>query len=131
MWRPLMLLAALASLLCGAGQKRKAPSPPEVEVVEVKAHRLKRLISVDGRVSNGSPRPIQKLTLVFHFRTTDGQVLTTQRGTIQEEILEPGEESEFYWQMRDHVRAVEFTVEAVDGSGRDLTVDKAGPYPVE
>jgi len=100
-------------------------------MIEVASHRSERLITVDGRVGNCGLRPIQKLTLLFHFRATDAQVITTQRGVIGEEVLEPGEDAEFYWQLRDHPRAVDFTIEAVDGSGRDLRVDKPGPYPVE
>ena len=131
MRRALVLLAALAQLWCGGAQKRKAPRPPDVRVVEVKCHRSERLITVDGRVVNTGARPIAKLILIFHFRTTDGQVITTQRGGVAEEVLSPGEGSEFNWQIKDHARAVEVIIEAVDGSGRDLTVARPGPYPVE
>ncbi|MBM3748561.1 MAG: hypothetical protein FJW34_22525 [Acidobacteria bacterium] len=131
MRRALVLLAALAPLWCGGAQKRKAPRPPDVRVVEVSCHRSERVITVDGRVLNSGSRALAKLTLIFHFRTTDGQVITTQRGTVAEGLLSPGEESEFNWQIKDHARAVEVIIEAVDGSGRDLMVARPGPYPVE
>ena len=131
MRRALMLLVALAPLWCGGAQKRKAPRPPEVRVMEVTSRRSEGLITVDGRVANCGRKPMVKLTLMFHFRTTDGQVVTTQRGVVEAGELAPGEESEFHWQMKDHARAVDFTIEAVEGKERDLLVDKPGPYPVE
>jgi len=125
------LLLALASLWCDAGQKRKPPKPPEVRVIEVIARRTEGLITIDGRVGNCGAKPIRRLTLLFHLRAPGGQVVTTQRGLTAEEVLAPGEESEFHWQMRDHARAVELMVGAVDASDNDLVVDRPGPYPVE
>jgi hypothetical protein len=122
---------ALASLLCVASQKRKSPKPPEVEVIEITARRSERLVTVDGRVRNSGERPVQGLTLLFSMMAPGGQVITTQKGTIEEEVLEPGEEAEFHWKMRDPVRAVDFKIDAVDGVGRELLVRKAGPYPIE
>ena len=130
MRRAWVLLVALAPLWCGAPQKRKAPRPPDVRMIEVTSHRSEGIIAVDGRVANCGLKPLQKLTLVFHFRTTDGQVITTQRGVVEPGELAPGEESEFRWQVKDHPRAVDFTIEAVDGAGRELLVEKPGPYPV-
>jgi hypothetical protein len=122
---------ALAPLWCGAAQKRKAPRPPDLRIIEVASRRSEGIITVDGRVENCGAKPIPKLTLALHFRSTDGQVITTQRGVVEQGELAPGEESEFHWKLRDHARAVAFTVEAVDGSDRDLLVEKPGPYPVE
>jgi hypothetical protein len=102
-----------------------------VRIVEVVSRRSEGLITVDGRVGNCGARPIAKLTLVLHFRTTDGQVITTQRGVVEPSGLAPGEEGEFRWKMRDHARAVDFMIEAVEGADRDLIVEKPGPYPVE
>jgi hypothetical protein len=33
--------------------------------------------------------------------------------------------------MNDAVRAVEFRIQAEDGDGRELTVRKGGPFPIE
>jgi len=125
-----MLLVALAPLWCGSGQKRKAPRPPEVRILEVVSRRAEGIITLDGRVSNCGARTILKLTLVFHFRTTDGHVVTTQRGVVEAGELAPGEEGEFRWQLKDHARAVDFIIEAVEGADRELIVEKPGPYPV-
>jgi hypothetical protein len=131
MRRAFVLLLALASLWCDAGQKRKPPKPPEVRVIEVIARRTEGLITIDGRVGNCGAKPIRRLTLLFHLRAPDGQVITTQRGLLEEEVLAADEESAFHWQMRDHARAVELMVGAVDASDNDLVVDRPGPYPVE
>ena len=125
------MLVALAPLWCGSAQKRKAPRPPEVRILEVASRRSEGLITVDGRVGNCGTRPILKLILVLHFRTTDGKVITTQRGVVEPARLTPGEEGEFRWQMRDHARAVDFIIEAVEGADRELVVEKPGPYPIE
>ncbi len=58
-----MLLVALAPLWCEGAQKRKAPRPPDVRILEVVSHRSEGLITVDGRVGNCGARPIAKLTL--------------------------------------------------------------------
>jgi hypothetical protein len=127
----LVALLVLASLLCAANQKRKSPKPPEVEVIEATARRAQRIVTLDGRVRNSGERPVQGLTLLFSMMAPGGQVITTQKGTIEEEVLEPGEEAEFHWQMKDPVRAVDFKIDAVDGNDRDLVVRKPGPYPIE
>jgi hypothetical protein len=127
----LLVLLALASLLCAADRKRKPAKGPDVRIVEVTAHRSEGTVSIDGRVRNCGLKPLQRLTLIFSLRAPGRKVVTTQRGVIDDEILEPGSEAEFHWAMRDHARAVEFDVDAVDGSGRELIVEKPGPYPVE
>jgi len=131
MKRAFLLLVALASLLCLLAQKRKSPKPPEVQVVEVMARRSEGVVTIDGRVRNCGLKPIRGLTLLFSMKAPGGQTVTTKKGAIEEELLEPNQESEFHWAMKDPVRAVEFQIEAVDSSTRELMVDKPGPYPVE
>ena len=123
---------ALASLLFAAEKKRKpSPKPPELEVLAVSAHRSEGRITVDGRVRNISEKPIQNVTLVFDFLGAARQVITTQKGSIDEELLEPGKEAEFHWEIVDPVRAVEFRISAVDASTFQLRLDKSGPFPIE
>lgn len=131
MKRAFLLLLALASLWCALAQKRKSPRPPDVQIVEVTARRSQGLVTIDGRVRNCGLKPIQGLTLLFNMKAPGGQTVTTKKGAIEEEWLEPSQESEFHWAMKDPVRAVEFQIEAVDRSARELLVDKPGPYPVE
>ncbi len=129
--KPLFVLLALGSLWCAGPQKRKSLRPPEVEVVEISVRRVERLLEIDGRVRNSGERPLRGLILLFDLLASGREVLTTQKGAVEEEVLEPGGEAEFRWQMKDHVRAVSLRVNAVDRSGSELPVKRPGPYPVE
>ncbi len=130
MRRTSALLLVLALSLLGA-DKKKAPKPPDIEVLEAAAHRSDGKISLVGRVRNSSLRPIQGLVLVFDFMAPGRQVVTTQKGGIEEEVLDAGGEASFHMELNEPPRAVEFQVNAVDEGGRDLRVAKPGPFPIE
>ncbi len=121
----------LASLLYPAQRKRNQPKPPELEVAEVTARRGEGTVSVDGRVRNCGEKKLRGLKLLFDFMDSDRQTITTKNWKIEDVILEPGDETEFHAQLTDPVRAVFFRVNAEDGGGRELRVDKGGPFPVE
>ncbi|MSV28235.1 MAG: hypothetical protein EXQ52_05755 [Bryobacterales bacterium] len=124
------LFLVLALSVLGA-DKKKAPKPPDVEVLEASAHRSDGKITLVGRVRNSGVKPIQGLVLVFDFMAPGRQVVTTQRGGVDEEVLNVTEEASFHMQLNEPPRAVEFRVNAVDEAGRDLRVDKPGPFPIE
>ncbi|MGH9722528.1 MAG: hypothetical protein ACRD8O_20140 [Bryobacteraceae bacterium] len=131
-WFGLLILIVIGAVP-GAPQARKGktPKPPDLEVVECSAHRSDGKIAVDGRVRNSGARPIRGLVLIFDFIATGRAVITTQKGSVDEEVLEPGKESVFRMALTDPVRAVEIRVNAVDRNGRELNVAKAGPFPIE
>jgi len=121
----------LASL-CFAWQKKgKSPKLAEVAVVEINCHRADGDVHVDGKLKAQTNKPIQKLQLLVDFLGSDKQLLETKRGPVDTELLEPGEETEFHLRVSDPVRAVLYTIRAEDGDGRDLRVEKAGPFPIE
>ncbi len=129
--RRLVLLVAAFAALTAAGKKPKRLRPPEVEVLEVTAHRTSEgTIEVDGRVRNCGERALDGLTLGFEMIAPGGEAVTTQRGALEEERLEPGGEAEFHWRMRDSARVTSFQVTARE-RGHELEVAKPGPYPVE
>jgi hypothetical protein len=97
----------------------------------VKVQRTEGRVALDGRVKNTGERPITGALLIFHFLAPGRQVITTKQGPLDAELLEPGEEAEFHVHIVDPVRAVRVRIEAQDGSGRDLRVDKGGPFPIE
>jgi len=87
---------------------------------------------VDARVKNCGEKPIKALQLILDFVASDHkQVITTKRGGIDAEMLDPGEEAEFHAQLEDQVRATEFQVNFEDGNGKYLRAEKTGPFPIE
>lgn len=130
MKRAAVFLVVLASLLLPQEKKRK-PRPAEIEVLAASAHRTQGMINADGRVRNVGERAAVKLVLLFDFMTTGRRVITTQRGAVEPEVLEPGQEVEFRVEMKDAVRAVEFRIQAEEIDGRELKVSRGGPFPIE
>lgn len=119
--------------LTALGQKKgKEPKPPEVELIEATAHRQNGTVMVDAKVRNCGEKPIKSLVLLIDFVASDHkQVITTKRGNIQEEVLDPGDEAEFHAQIEDPSRATEFQINFEDGGGRYLRAVKTGPFPIE
>lgn len=128
MKRVLLCWLMLATLSFPADKKRKGP---ELEILEVNVKRVEETLAVDGRVRNSGEKPIERLTLVVHVNAPGHQLITTQRGTVEEDVLAPRAEAEFHLQLPTPPRAVEVNIEAVDRGERELRVDKTGPYAIE
>src|SRR5258708_33662467 len=113
----ILLFAVLAF-----GQKKgKEAKPPEVELLEATAHRQEGNVIVDARVKNVGDKPIKALRLLIDFIAPDHkQVITTKRGRIDPEMLDPGEEADFHAQIEDPSRATEFQINFEDGNGKYL-----------
>lgn len=121
----------LATLLCFGQDKRKGHKSAPVVVLESSAHRSEGIVALEGRVKNASPKAINGLVLLFDFLGTDGQVITTQRTAVEEDVLEPDAEAAFHVQTPDPVRAVEFRILGVDANGRELRVEPAASKLIE
>jgi len=89
------------------------------------------IIEIDGRVRNTGERAVERGKLVFFLLSPEGNVVSTQKGAIDPEILEPGDGSQFYWQTRDAARAISVRVGAVDRKGNPIAILNEGPYPIE
>jgi hypothetical protein len=125
-------IALLSSLAVAYGQKRSARQKgPDVKLLEAAARLDEKRVNIDIRVRNVSDRPIQKLTVIFEILDPSNNVLTRQQGTIDESLLEPGDEGGFHGQIAWHARTHAFRVSFEDGSGRDLRAENTGPFPVE
>ena len=136
LWTTTLLIAAVAitAIVLTAGRSNaadKKKKPPDVQIVEASAHRGESKVSLDGRLRNSSEKPIKALMLLFDFMAPGRQVVTTQKAPIDEELLEPGKEAAFHMELNDPPRSVEFQINAADGSGRELRVAGAGPFPIE
>jgi hypothetical protein len=128
MGRAVILTAILALALCGADKKKK---PPEVTILECNGRRDAGKITLDGKVRNTGEKPLNGLLLLFDFLSSDKVILTTQKGPVEDEVLDPGQESTFHLQCEQPPRAVRFQLNAVDHSGRDLRVANAGPFAID
>lgn len=124
-------LFALAILLCAADKKGKQPKGPEIELIEVTCHRSEDRMLLDGRIRNTAERPLNKVQMIFRFMAPGRQVIATKNGPVEDEVIDPGDEAEFHMQVPAPARAVEFDVNAEDGSGRELRFDRTGPFPIE
>lgn len=117
------------TLCVSAADKNK--KPPEVQVIETVARRTEGLIALDGRIRNSSGKPITRLILIFDFLAPGNKVISTQKYTVDEEVLDPDGESAFRVKMRDHVRAVSYQLAAADEAGHDFRMGNAGPFVIE
>jgi hypothetical protein len=124
-----VILILTLALTSSAAEKKK--KPPEIQVMEASAHRGESKVSLDGRLRNTGEKPIKALMLLFDFMAPGRQVITTQKAPIDEELLEPGKDAAFHMELNDPPRSVEFQINAADGSGRELRVAGAGPFPIE
>ncbi len=132
--RLVLLLAPLSVFAAGKRKKDRDFEGGTIKVVELAAHRSDgsdRLLLIDGRIVNSGPQAIRELVLIFEVTGVDGQVVSSQRGKVEEDPLAPGRESEFHWQMRDHADAVEVRVRAIAHDERAVKVEEPGPYPID
>jgi hypothetical protein len=125
------VLFALAILLCADDKKRKSAKGPEVALLEATCQRSGGRVLLDGRIRNTSGRPLQRIVLTFRFMAPGRQVIASKNGPLDEQLLEPGDEAEFHMQVPSPARAVSFDVNVEDGSGRELRLDRNGPFPID
>ena len=128
MKQALLFLAILGLSLSGADKKKK---PPDVTILEATARRNVGLIALDGRVRNTGEKPIRGLILLFDFMAPGKQVISTEKGPVEDEELAPGKESSFHLETNAPPRSVQIQLNAVDHAGRDLRVANAGPFAID
>ena len=125
---PLLVLACLAP---AALQQPKQQSQNQLEVAEAKGERQERRIMLDGRVKNTGQRALYRLVLVFDLMNSEQKVISSRKGPIEEDVLEPGEEGSFHFDVPDQTWAVQFGVRAASEKATDFEVLRPGPYPIE
>jgi hypothetical protein len=129
MLRVLLTLVALS--FCLAGAEQKAAKSADIEIIEVAARHDEGNINLDGRLRNGSSKPIRGLVLTFDFVDAGGKPLTTQSAPVEEEILDPGAEASFHLHLNTPARAVQFRISAADEGKRGRRVSHPGPFPID
>ena len=120
---------ALFAVLALAQQKPRKPA--DVQVLETKARREESKITVDGKVRVTGEKPLRGLVLIFDFRSPERKVVTAQKTTVDEEVLENGREGSYHVEMADAARAVTYTIRAFDFHDKELRVENTGPFPIE
>jgi len=125
------LLFSLGCLSPLAGAKKSQAKGPEVILVDATAKVEDARVNLDGHVRNVTDKPIRRLTVVYELLDSDRKVLTRQKGSIDDESLDPGDEAPFSAQMHYHARGVFYRLEFEDGSEKELRAEKTGPFPLE
>ncbi len=126
----IFLLSTLLAYPQGKKGKAKTQKPPDIMMLKPEVHMEAGVVTFDGRVGNSSDKPIKAMVLVIDFLGPKKELLTTWRGPIESELLEPGEESAFALQVKCPQRAVSVRFNAVDADGRDLRLDNSGPFEI-
>lgn len=126
----------LGSLLCLAHSKSKPaeePTGPLITVTEIKAERAQGgRIYLDGSVANTGGSSLKKgLILYFDFKSSEGNTVMTRHGEAYDGDLDPGDSTEFHFQVPDAARAVQVVVRASSKNKGFVDVEKAGPYWIE
>jgi hypothetical protein len=111
--------------------KKSQSKGPEVELLDSTAKVEDARVVMDGHVRNVTEKPIRKLTVIYEILDSDRKVLTRQKGAIDQEVLDPGEDAPFSSQMQYHARGVFYRFEFEDGSEKELRADKTGPFPLD
>ena len=88
-------------------------------------------ITIDARLKNTGEKPARDLRIFYEVLDSDRQVLTRQRGGIDQKDLDPDDEAEVQAQMHFHARAVSVRLEFEDGAGRNLKATNTGPFTIE
>lgn len=125
----LALALTLMSLTASAQPKPKKAG--DVLVLETRARREEGKINVDGKVKVTGEKPLHGLVVVFDFRSPEKAVVTTQKTTVDEELLENGHEGVYHVEMVDAARAVTYTMRAFDNHEKELKLENMGPFPIE
>jgi hypothetical protein len=128
-----VLVAAVVLFALGAegADKKQKPKPAVVEIQGLKVTVDGAKVDIDGAVHNSGERTIERLVLSFHFFDTDHSPVTTLKLEIDDETIDPGEDSEIHAAAKEPPRAVSMEVTAADRGEKDLKVINPGPYRIE
>lgn len=129
-WLPTLVLLSAALLLSQTSNK-KAPKPPDLEVLEVSATRHGDQIHVDGKVRNSGLKPLDKVVVIVDFFAPNRKPMVSKRGPVDAEVLEPGDEADFKLAMSDPGQLVSIELQAVDRRERDLRLSRTGPFSID
>jgi len=100
--------------------------------MEAKARRVEEgRISIDGRVRVTGLKSVKGMALTFDFLTSDGDLLSSEKVSVEDDVVNRGEDSSFHAEAQNPPGSVRFKIRAFDGSGRQLSVGNDGPFLIE
>lgn len=129
--RRYFLLQLLAPLCFALQKKGKSSKVAQVVFLEVSCHRTQDDVALDGKLLLQSERPVKRLQLRIDFFSGDKQLISSKRGEVSEEEMKAGDESEFHMRVSHPPASVYYSLRAEDHDGRELSVERAGPFPIE
>ena len=125
------ILSVFSLCAIAADQGQKGKRPPDVTVVEAKAHRIEDKVSVDGKVKVTAEKPLHGLVLAFDFLDHDNAVLTTGKDEISDETMKSGESPSFRSEIVNPPGAIKFKIRAFDSGEKELRIANPGPFIIE
>lgn len=127
-----MRVLAAASLLLLASSLAPAEKRHDIEVLEARARRVEEgRLSMDGRVRVTAGKSVKGLSLTFDFLTSDGDLLSSEKAEVDDDVIKRGDESPFHVETENPPGSVRFKIRAFDGDGRQLRVGNDGPFIID
>lgn len=126
------LVLLLAWGLAAAPQEQgKREGAPRLEILELSAARAENRLTVDGRVRNAWDRPLSKIVLIVELLDSDRKLIGQRRGALEEDLLEPGQETAFHFYVPLQPRSIQVRLAAEAARVTYVQVINPGPYPIE
>jgi hypothetical protein len=126
------LVLLLAWGLTAAPQEQgKREAGPRLQILEISAARVDNRLTLDGRVKNTWDRPLSKVVLIVELLDSDRKLIGQRRGALEEDILEPGQETAFHFYVPLQPRSIQVRLSAEAARVPYVQVVNPGPYPIE
>lgn len=125
----LALACALVMPWLGSAQERRRPA--ELTVKEFNARRDAGLVHIDALLANTGERRAGSVIVVLEFLAPGRQTVSERESPLDEDSIEPGDEVPLSLETPFQPRVVEIRITARDRSGRDIKVNRPGPYRIE
>jgi hypothetical protein len=125
-----IVLAILLTFCAAAALQNPAKKGPDIQILDVKGQRDGDRAVFDGRIRIGGERPILEVFLVFDFLADRNSVIASKEVRLDEERLEPGDETAFHLETLCPGKAAAFRIRAQRAGNSGLSISGGGPYPL-
>lgn len=126
-----LVLLLACGLIAAPQDQGKREGAPRVEILELSAARAENRLTVDGRVRNAWDRPLSKIVLIVELLDSDRKLIGQRRGALEEDLLEPGQETTFHFYVPLQPRSIQVRLAAEAARVTYVQVINPGPYPIE